>query len=617
MPNEIFAGHYELLEEAPKGAGGRLFEARDTRTNENVAVKVFNQPLLPNSAERADLEDIFARAQRADHPHIVRYHELSLDEGYIVREWMHGFSFLELLRRRRELPGEEAVCLLDGIAGAIDFAAGQGLAPTGGLLGRLFVGLNREVSPAQLVRWRGEPVAKWPLFMVKLNPLSVANFLPTSEADAMNTVVQVSGKSDALLSPPVAFAHMFYELLGGPHLVGRPPRFRPLAALNEAGNATLRQVIEGRRTPANCETLWKELLATSALVPVERHPSPPSAARSSGPPPLAQPQMTAPTMISSSPPPPTSPPPVPPRPASPPSPPPAPPAPASSRPAASPPPRLPEPAPGSAAKPPAPPPLPARRQLRIADALLSAVQPGTMLKLIPSDITNVPVHVIARPQFKIGRSLYQADFIARVLPETPENEKLTKEIGRVHVTAELKGGRLVLFDGNGAQPSVNGSSFGGATLSAERPTPLEGPGMLALFKNYELDVLPLLTAADTGWDLANEAAWPGPGASSTTQRGAVVFTPRRNQPMLRKAVWLFTRLDFTLGTGGEIVWVEAGSPQSGATFFHHRGQFWLANFALPEPPNVAGTALSANVAAPLVSGQSLVLGPGRYTVEVQ
>jgi hypothetical protein len=245
------------------------------------------------------------------------------------------------------------------------------------------------------------------------------------------------------------------------------------------------------------------------------------------------------------------------------------------------------------------------------------VQIGTMLKLIPSDITNVPVQLIARPQFKIGRSLYQADFIARVLPETADNEKQTKEIGRVHVTAELKGGRLVLFDGNGAQPSVNGSSLGGATLSAERPTPLEGPGVLALFKNYELDVLPLLGASDLGWDLANESMWPGPGATTPSMHGAVVFTPRRNQPMLRKAVWLFTRLDFTIGSGSEIVWVEAGSAQSAATFFHHRGQFWIANFALPESPNIAGNVLGMNLAAPLISGQALLLGQGRYTVEVQ
>ena len=100
MTNELFAGRYELLDEAPAGAGGRLFEARDTTNDQRVAVKVFKCPLPPGAAERADLEDIFARAQQATHPNVLRYYALSLDEGYLVREWVHGFSFLELLRKR-------------------------------------------------------------------------------------------------------------------------------------------------------------------------------------------------------------------------------------------------------------------------------------------------------------------------------------------------------------------------------------------------------------------------------------------------------------------------------------------------------------------------------------
>lgn len=340
-----------------------------------------------------------------------------------------------------------------------------------------------------------------------------------------------------MLTPPAAFAGMLYELLGGPHLSGFAPRFTPLSALNESGNAVLRRAIEGRA--ASCQALWDELKSTSGLEAKPRK------------------------------------------------------------------------------KPAAPPPLPARRQLQIPAALAGGVQPGTMLKLIPSDITNVPVHLIARPQFKIGRSLYQADFIARVLPETPENEKLTKELGRVHVTAELKGGRLVLLDGNGEQPSVNGSSFAGVPLSGERPLALDKAGVLALYKNYELDVRPLLRAADLGWDLANEAEWPGPNPQPPTVSGAVVFTPRRNQAMLRKAVWLFTRLDFALNSRGEIIWTDAGGADSAGTFFHHRGQFWLANLALKEAPTVGNVALTENQAAPLVSGQVVLLGPGRYTVEVQ
>ena len=535
MSNELFAGRYELLQESPSGAGGRLFEARDTTTGECVALKVFRKQLTPSSEERADLETMFARIRSSEHPHLVRFHSLSLDEGYLVREWVHGFSFLELLRKRREIPGEEAVCLLEGIGEAIDFATQQGLAPGGDLLPRLFVGFSREVPADQLARWRGEPLDKWPDFFVKLNPLSVSTFLPASEEDPMETVRNFRPKTSALLSPRAAFALMLYELLGGPHLSGITPRYAPLPALNEAGNAVLRGAIENRRAASACQTLWEELTAASALVPARKKAVPP--------------------------------------------------------------------------------PLPARRQLKIAEPLLKSVQAGTILKLTPSDLTYVPIHLIARRTFKIGRSLYQADFIARVLPETADNEKLTKEIGRVHVTAEMMDDHLMLADGNGAQPSVNGSSFNGTPLSAERLVPLDRPGILALYKNYELDVLPFLDAADLGWEIANEKDWPGPDAPSPAVRGAVVFKPRRGQATLRKSVWMFTRLDFQIERG-EIVWVPAGTAPHAGSFFHHRGQFFLANLSLPDPPSVGGFSLTENLAAPLVNGQVIILGGGRYTAEI-
>lgn len=535
VSKELFAGRYELLQESPSGAGGRLFEARDTTTGECVALKVFRKQLTPSSEERADLEAMFARIRASEHPHLCRFHTLSLDEGYLVREWVHGFSFLELLRKRREIPGEEVVCLLDGIGEAIDFACQHELAPGGDLLTRLFVGFSREIPADQLAAWRGEPLSKWPDFFVKLNPLSISTFLPASEEDPMETVRNFRPKTSALLSPRASFALMLYELLGGPHLSGITPRYAPLPALNEAGNAVLRSAIENRRAASTCQALWEKLTAASALVPARKKVVPP--------------------------------------------------------------------------------PLPARRQLRIAEPLLSSVQAGKVLKLTPSDLTYIPIHLVTRRRFKIGRSLYQADFIARVLPETSENEKLTKEIGRVHVTAEVMDDRLMLADGNGAQPSVNGSSFNGTPLSAERLVPLDRAGVLALYKNYELDVLPLLDAADLGWEIANEKDWPGSTADAPTIRGAVVFKPRKGQATLRKTVWMFTRLDFQIESG-EVVWIPAGTGTNAGTFFHHRGQFFLANLSLTDPPSVSGISLPPNTAAPMITGQVIILGGGRYTAEV-
>jgi hypothetical protein len=241
-----------------------------------------------------------------------------------------------------------------------------------------------------------------------------------------------------------------------------------------------------------------------------------------------------------------------------------------------------------------------------------------MLRLTPRDLSFTPIHLIARPSFRIGRSLYHSDFITRVLPETPENEKLTKEIGRVHALAELRGDQITLRDGNGEQGSVNGSSFEGAALSSEAPTPVLHAGCLSLYRNYELEVTPLLGASDLGWTIENEQLWSGPADLPLAIAGAVAFRPRREQPMLRQAAWIFSRLDFTLSPRGEVTWREAGLSGNHARFVFYRSQFWLAAFS-PAPGSILydGVEVAPDTVVPLGSGHTLHLAGGTYMVEVQ
>ncbi|MEQ1862678.1 MAG: hypothetical protein ABMA13_22385 [Chthoniobacteraceae bacterium] len=565
MNADLFAGRYELLHEAPPGAAGRLFEARDAETGEVVALKVFRREMQHDAPELADIEHLFKAGLVCQHPRIVRFHTLSLDQGYLAREWIHGFPLIDLLRRRRELPAAEVAALFHDVPEMIDAAVAADLAPTGDLLTRLFVCWDRSIPVEELVRLRGVPVTDWSDFSVKLNPISLSAVLPLSPEETMSTMVApLLAQAGPMRTPSVGFAETIHQLLGAPRRSDRHRRYVPLGTLNEAGNAVLRRIIEGGTPPASCVAFWKELIDATALSsPLRKAPPPPPPS-----PVLKQP----------------------------------------------PPPPLPAP-PKSIV---APPPLPKRRALHIPEAFLGHVQPGTILRLTPRDISFTPIQFIARPAFRIGRSLYHSDFVTRVLPETPENEKLTKEIGRVHALAEVRGKQIVLRDGNGEQASVNGSKLNEQLLSVDKPTPLSGRGVLALYRNYELEIEPMLGSADLGWTIDNEAAWPGPMPAAPAISGAVVFHPRRNQPMLRQSAWLFTRLDFSLSSRGDVTWCEAGAPSSQGSFIHHRGCFWLATFA-PPPGTIFlnNTEVPPGSAVPLASGQPIQLGPGGYIVEIQ
>lgn len=543
----------------PQGAGGRLFEARDTQTDEVVAVKVFRRELPADAPERDDLTRLFGLAQKCDHRGLLRYLSLALDEGYLVREWAHGFCLVDLLRKRRELPAEELAVLLNDVPDALDSAQKIDLAPESGLISRLFVTVDSAVPAEELARLKGASISEWPDFAVKLNPLSLNQVLPISWDETMHTM-----SSGAVLTPgesqlPLALAESVYELLGAPHRGGRGGRYVPISTLSEEGNGYLRSVLTGQTNPTSCTDFWQQLIRESDVQPVLKRrkeakpPSAPKKARSSSPP--------APTA--------------------------------------------------------SPPPPPPRRSLCIPEPFLKEARLATILRLTPRDVSFAPIHLFARNSFKIGRSLYHADFITRILPETAENEKLTKEIGRVHVLLERRGSEIVVRDGNGEQPSVNGSRLDGAILTHEKPTPLTQKTVVSLYRNYDLEIVPLLGSYDRGCEITNEAAWPGPAATSAPIGGAVVFHPLNNQPSLRQAAWIFSRLDFSLSSRGDIAWCDAGSPASQGTFLYYRGNFWLANLQLPDGAlSINRLPIAPNSIVPLVGHQAIALGPGNYVVEV-
>jgi hypothetical protein len=558
---DLFAGRYELLREMPQGAGGRLFEARDSQSGDVVALKVFRREVPADTPERQDLQRLFEIAQRCDHPGLLRYRSLAADDGYLIREWAHGFCLVDLLRKRRELPADELAVLLNEVPDALDSAQKIGLAPASGLISRLFVTVDSSLSQEKLTEIKGTSVSEWPDFSVKLNPLSLGRVLPISWDETMHSMsagaALAPGESDLAL----AFAEGVYELLGAPHRGGHGRRYVPISTLSEGGNSYLRGILTGRTSPASCSEFWKQFLRESELQPAPRR---------------RQREAKAP--------------------------------------------RRPEPSGKAKQSDPAPaispPPPPPRRGLRIPDVFLKDSRPATILRLTPRDVSFAPIHLFARNSFKIGRSLFHADFITRVLPETADNEKITKEIGRVHVFLERKGSEITIRDGNGEQSSVNGSRLDGAPLTHAQPTTLAKKAVVSLYKNYELEVIPLLGAYDRGCEITNEADWTGAAASQVPINGAVVFQPLNNQPSLRQAAWIFSRLDFALSPLGDITWCEAGSPNSQGTFLYYRSQFWIANFQLLSGALLINRLeIPHNSIVPLVGHQSVALGPGNYVVE--
>ena len=527
----LVADRFELLDELPRSNDGQMFCARDVAFGEVVAVKLLGAGCSMEAAAREALETAVRRAQSARHPHLLRHDALDAATGVQVREWIHGFSLLDLLRRRRELTADDVFLLLPTLPATLDYLAAQSLPLPRPLLGKIFIQFEPAVAPEKLLT---QPVPTWPAFALKLNPLTI----PTSVADpardttrTLITMPHTATVSDAAAGPRL-LAELLYELLGGRQREPDTRRYSPLSTLSETGNGVLRRALLAA-PHADCQALWRDLRTGQAS-------------------------------------------------------------------------NLAPPVPLGAVRPRPRPPV-------IPQSLLGQPQPGDALALTPQNPAAASIQLIARTQFKIGRSFQSADFVTRLFPETERNEIISNRIGRVHVVAERVGGRLLLRDGNGSTPSLNGSHLDGHLLSPDHPTPLTRRALLSLGDDYFLDVIPLLQPPPR----CLPDLWPGRNFPAPEPPGALVCEPRHGQPSLRRCVWLFSEIGFGLDARGRLVWDTRGAGESPAAWHHHRGCFWVRNQSLG-----AGTLaldnipLTSDQIAPITTGQTVRLGSSLFTAEV-
>ena len=536
MTGSLIADRFELIEEMPRVTDGRLFRARDLAFGEAVAVKLLGVGCGMDAMGRQALEAAVRRVQCVPYGHLLRHDSLDAASGVHVREWIHGLSLLDLLRRRRELTADDTLRLLATLPAALDFLTARDIPIPRPLLGKIFIQFDPASMPEALVM---RPIAEWPPFAVKVNPFSIRGLISDTTADTTRTTVldtRTVNTAPENLSAPHVFAELLYELLGGRQREADSRRYSPISALREEGNGVLRRALL-MAPHTGCQALWQDLRkAQGSDVP----PGVPLSVTHSPPRPLEVP---------------------------------------------------------------APP--------------LGTPDPGLGLILTPEDPATPAIHLVARPQFTIGRSLQSADFITRFLPESAANNALTDRLSRIHVVAENTGGRLLVRDGNGSSPSVNGSRLDGRLVSPDHPLPISHRAILSLGDEYFLEIIPLLHPTPREWPPGQLAAWPGADSPPREPLGALVCEPRNGQPLIRRSVWLFSEIGFGTDASGRIVWDTRAAGESPAAFHHHRGCFWLRNHSFAAASlAIGGTALAAGQVAPIATGQTVLLGAARFTAEI-
>ncbi len=121
-------GPYEIL--APIGAGGmgEVYQARDTRLDRNVAIKVLPHRLANDEALRKRFELEARAVSQLNHPNICTLHDVGHQDGvdFLVMELLEGETLAERLKKGA-LPIETALGRGTEIASALDAAHRRGI----------------------------------------------------------------------------------------------------------------------------------------------------------------------------------------------------------------------------------------------------------------------------------------------------------------------------------------------------------------------------------------------------------------------------------------------------------------------------------------------------------
>ena len=211
-------GPYEI--QAPLGAGGmgEVYQARDTRLDRTVAIKV----LPEHVAADPDLKQRFEREARTvaalNHPHICTLHDIGSQDGidFLVMEYLDGETLAERLEKGA-LPLDQAFQIAIQIADALDKAHRQGI-------------VHRDLKPGNIMLTKaGAKLLDFGLAKLRtIGPVGTDGYDATTHRSGPRTArgtllgtlpymapEQVEGKDADSRSDIFAFGGVVYEMVTG------------------------------------------------------------------------------------------------------------------------------------------------------------------------------------------------------------------------------------------------------------------------------------------------------------------------------------------------------------------------------------------------------------------
>ncbi len=133
-------GKYEILRELGRGGFAIVYEARDTKRDRTVALKILHPHWASDPTFAARFHAEAEAVIQLRPPHIVNVYETVEDGSYLgfAMEYLPGRTLQEILEAQAQLPTERTLAILEQVAVALDYAHEAGL-------------VHRDIKPSNIL----------------------------------------------------------------------------------------------------------------------------------------------------------------------------------------------------------------------------------------------------------------------------------------------------------------------------------------------------------------------------------------------------------------------------------------------------------------------------------
>jgi serine/threonine-protein kinase len=145
-PDEILSGRYRIERELGAGGMATVYLAEDLRHQRKVALKVLHTEIAALLGTDRFLAEITTTAT-LQHPGILPLYDSGAADNVVfyVMPYVRGESLRARLDREGQLPLDDAVRIATSVAGALDYAHGQGI-------------IHRDIKPENILLQDGHPL---------------------------------------------------------------------------------------------------------------------------------------------------------------------------------------------------------------------------------------------------------------------------------------------------------------------------------------------------------------------------------------------------------------------------------------------------------------------------